>query len=56
MTKKVVPIVAFEWGFWIEEGKRLIKPLEKLEVGVWNEHLKLFRAGFLDWKFEEVRA
>jgi hypothetical protein len=51
MTKRVVPLLGFEWGFWIEEGKPLVKEIRKLDVEVWNEHLELsgeaFRVGGL---------
>jgi hypothetical protein len=33
MTKRVVPLLGFEWGFWIEEGKPLVKEIRKLDVG-----------------------
>lgn len=56
MTKRVVPVLGFEWGFWIEEYKPLVKVLERLEVGAWDEHLGVLRGGFPHWGFEEVNA
>ena len=46
MTKHVVPILALEWGFWIENHKPYVKMLHQLDVSYWNEHLKLFRGKF----------
>ena len=56
MTKHVVPILALEWGFWIEDYKPLVKSLQKLDVSYWNEHLELFRGSFPDWLFEQIHA
>lgn len=54
LTKQVVPIASFEWGFWLEEYKPLVKPLQKLDISTWNEHLELFRGSYPAWKFEEL--
>jgi hypothetical protein len=56
MTKRVIPLLAFEWGFWLEEYKPLVKELKRLDVEIWDEHLGVLRGGFLDWRFEEVNA
>lgn len=56
MTKHVVPILAFEWGWWLEDYKPSVKLLQKLDVSSWNEHLELFRDSFPDWLFEQVHA
>lgn len=54
MTKRVVPILAFEWGFWIEDYKVYVKKLRQLEVSSWNEHLELFRGKFDGWTFDQA--
>ena len=54
MTKHVVPLLAFEWGFWIEDYKPYVKRLLELPVASWNEHLELFRSKFSGWTFDRV--
>lgn len=53
-TKDVVPIVAFEWGFWIADSMPYVKRLKQLDVSAWNEHLELFRGSFKGWRFDDV--
>lgn len=54
MTKTVVPILAFEWGFWMRKGgKVFVKKLRQLDVGAWNEHLGLFKGEYPEWEFRE---
>lgn len=54
LTRHPIPVAAFEWGFWKEEGRPYVKALEVLEVEAWNEHLRLFRDEFKEWKFDKV--
>lgn len=54
MTRHVVPILGFEWGFWIEGTRPGVKELRRLDLERWNEHVGLLRGEFQDWKFEEV--
>lgn len=54
MTKTVVPILAFEWGYWVKDTKPFVKELCRLDVETWNEHLGLFRGQFQGWTFKEA--
>lgn len=54
MEKVVLPILAFEWGFRIHDGKVLVKKLRQLDVKVWNEHLDLFRTQYHGWEFRDA--
>lgn len=54
MTKTVVPILVFEWGFWLKDGKVFVKKLSEIDVGVWNGHLGMFRKNFKGWEFREA--
>ena len=54
ITRNVIPLAAFEWGFWTVDRETSVKRLERLEVDTWNEHLKLFRDNFTGWTFEEA--
>lgn len=54
MTKRVVPILAFEWGFWIEDYKPYVKELRQLEILSWNDHLEMLRGRFPKWTFDRV--
>ena len=54
MTKHVVPILAFEWGFWIENYRPYIERLHQLNLSSWNEHLELFRSKCTGWNFDQV--
>ncbi|KAJ9652657.1 hypothetical protein H2198_008092 [Neophaeococcomyces mojaviensis] len=56
MTKRVLPIMGFEWGFWIENYKPYVKCLQKLDVSCWDSHLELFRDRFVGWTFEQVHV
>lgn len=53
ISKDVRPILGFSWGFWITKGQVMVKPLQKLEVAAWNEHLPLLRAKYPGWEFRE---
>lgn len=54
MTKRVVPILAFEWGFLIEDHKPYVKELRQLDAACWNEHLEMFRGKYTEWTFDHV--
>lgn len=54
MTKRVVPIMAFEWGFWIENYKPYVKELRQPEVSCWNPHLEVLRGRYPKWTFDRV--
>ena len=56
MTRHVVPILAFTWGFWLKNYKPYVKKLERLDVSCWNDHLQLFRSRFPDWTFDDSRG
>ena len=54
MTKHVVPILAVEWGFWIEDYQKYVKKLHRLDVSRWNEHTGMFRGKFPEWTFDDA--
>jgi hypothetical protein len=54
MTKHVVPILGFKWGFRIETYKPYVKKLYQLDLTSWNEHLELFRSKHACWTFDQV--
>lgn len=56
MEKVALPIFCVEWGFDILDGKVLVKQLKHLDVGVWNEHLDLFREKYQGWTFGDAKA
>lgn len=55
MTKTVVPILAFEWGWWLRKGgKVFVKKAKVLNVETWNDHVGLLRGKYEGWDFREV--
>lgn len=56
LSRHPVPIAVFEWGFWIDQEKRYVKELKKIDLEAWDDHLKLFRGTFPDWRFDDVTA
>ncbi|GAM91396.1 hypothetical protein ANO11243_094460 [Dothideomycetidae sp. 11243] len=54
MTRAVKPLLAFEWGFKIQDGVKSAKPLRRLELASWNEHLAFLRSKFPNWQFAEA--
>lgn len=55
MTKTAVPILAFEWGWWLRKGGSVyVKKLKEIDVGTWNSHLGLFKGKYEGWDFKEV--
>lgn len=55
MTKTCMPVMAFEWGFWIKDFKPKVKELKQIEVTKWNEHLRFFGGEFPGWAFKETK-
>ncbi|PYI00314.1 hypothetical protein BO78DRAFT_434487, partial [Aspergillus sclerotiicarbonarius CBS 121057] len=39
LSRVVRPVVAFEWGFLVRNGERVIKGVEEVGVERWEEHL-----------------
>lgn len=56
MMKHEVPILAFEWGFCIEDHRVYVKKLHQLDISSWNEHRELFRGKFDGWTFDLAGA
>ena len=56
LTRDVRPVLAFQWGFWIEGkgkgGEVKVKRAREVEVEeAWEECMGLFEARFPSWKF-----
>lgn len=51
LSRDVRPILGFEWGFWIREGRVLVKEVRRLDLEAWDGHLALFRGKFEGWRF-----
>jgi len=54
MSKIVVPVAAFEWGFTVTEGSIAIDAATALDVGRWQAHVSLLRAAFPNWTFADA--
>jgi hypothetical protein len=55
LTRPVVPLVGFSWGFDVNEsGMIVISPVEQLVPGDWNEQLDTLRQTYPDWEFREA--
>ena len=50
------PILAIEWGFWMDDYKPYVKEVKQVDIAVWNEHLDLYRSKFKGWSFPEVSS
>jgi hypothetical protein len=53
MTRRVVAIAGFSWGFTIAGGKIAIGSCEALTARDWDGHLDLLRAQYPRWNFSE---
>ncbi|KAK0261972.1 hypothetical protein LTS00_018117, partial [Friedmanniomyces endolithicus] len=55
LSKKVRPVLAFEWGFWIKDRVKSVKPVVLREVGeAWEEQRGLLEGKFEGWVFGDV--
>ena len=52
VSKVVVPLAAFTWGFAVTPATITIKPPAELELDAWAEHLPLLRSSFPGWTFD----
>ncbi|KAL9111774.1 MAG: hypothetical protein Q9227_003833 [Pyrenula ochraceoflavens] len=53
VTRQVKPILAVEWGYWIDNYQPHVKEAKQLDIReTWNEHLDLLRGSFPDWIFD----
>ena len=54
-ARRVVPLLGFSWGFVIhDEGRIVLKPVEYLAPGDWNDHLLYLRDCYPNWQFSEL--
>lgn len=52
LTKRVRPVLAFGWGFWIDGGKVKVKRMREVDVQeAWEDCRGLFAKKFAGWKF-----
>lgn len=52
LTKKVRPVLAFQWGFWIDDGKIKVKKVEEVDIEkAWEECKGLFEETYSGWNF-----
>lgn len=51
MSKDVKPVLGFEWGFELRNGKPKLKVLRELQLSSWDEQLDLLESSFTGWKF-----
>ena len=56
ISKDVRPVLGFEWGFWIEDGKVSIKALRALKIEEWDHQLPLLRGKFDGWQFRDHKG
>ncbi|KAI7205013.1 hypothetical protein KC343_g9852 [Hortaea werneckii] len=57
VSKKVCPILAFEWGFEISGGRVSIKRLRLLDIQeAWERQRGLWEGRFTGWIFERVNG
>ncbi|KAI7086528.1 hypothetical protein KC356_g4983 [Hortaea werneckii] len=57
VSKKVCPVLAFEWGFEISCGRVSIKRLRQLDIEeAWEGQRGLWEARFPGWIFERVNG
>jgi hypothetical protein len=55
LTRSVVPLVGFSWGFDINEsGVITLRSVEQLVPDAWNQHLETLRGTYPDWQFRET--
>jgi hypothetical protein len=55
LTRPVVPLVGFSWGFDVNEGGAItVHPVDQLALGDWNQHLDILRQTYPDWQFREA--
>jgi len=55
MTKEIHPILGFEWGFRVEEGRASIKVLRMIDVNeAWEVQRDLLERKFPGWRFGAV--
>jgi hypothetical protein len=54
-SKHVVPLLGFAWGFVIgDDGRIVLRPVEQLAAGDWNDHLPYLRDRYPSWQFSEL--
>lgn len=52
LTKNVRPVLAFQWGFWIVDGKAKVKKVREVDVkDAWEECRGFFGEEFPGWSF-----
>lgn len=51
MTRSVRCVVGFEWGFWIQNGRIVVKALNQLQTTDWDMHVEYLSVTFPEWKF-----
>lgn len=56
ISKDVIPILGFEWGFWVKDGEVFVKALREVGLDVWDGHLGLLRSQFEGWKFRDSQG
>jgi hypothetical protein len=55
--KRVVPLLGFSWGFVIgDDGRIVLRPVEQLAAGDWNDHLPYLRDCYPSWQFSELAS
>lgn len=56
LSKEVVPVYGFEWGFVIKDGVIGIKQLVELPLTEWNGHVEYYAQTFPNWTFTAVSS
>jgi hypothetical protein len=54
MSKTVLPLAAFEWGFTVKADAISIDDPVGLDLAVWNEHQNLMSRAYPNWRFERA--
>ena len=52
--KRAVPLLGFSWGFLIGDDGHVLRAVEQLSAGDWNDHLPYLRDCYPGWQFSEL--
>ncbi len=56
MAREAVPVVAFSWGFLLDQGQIALRSPELLPLSAWSQHLELLEDSYPGWAFQTAAA
>ena len=56
VSKAVIPVLGFQWGFELHGGEPKVKVLRELQLDTWNGHLDLLENSFSGWNFSRYQG